>query len=560
MPNPFARAAAATVAHARRADGFAPTAGSAGSPYAGALPLTSLDWLYGSISANQAVRQVLPVLRDRANDLVANNSAAAPVPRIFSENVIGKDGITFTAAVPNSRGGFNDTVNDRLEDAWYRWCEPQFASVERKWSWYDIETHLAEREPVDGEVLMRLVPGFGNAFNFAVEVLDPAQLDHQLNREAAPGQNAIVMGVEVDSWGAPVAYHLHPNHPSETRRAGRRSVHLVVPAEQIIHLFVLLRPKQQRGLSWFAPVIIDLNMLGGYRVAELTAARAGAIKWATLEVDPEKAEFLQGKSPGMPARIAAQPGMVQQLPAGMRLVQHDPQHPNSAFEPFDKAITRSIATALRLSYMSLSGDLSDTSYGSGRIGLLAERAVYQRLQQRIAQHVHQRVYRAWLREALLTDELPLGSFDPRRFDRVVWHPRTFPWIDPEKDIKAAAMEIALGGSSHTRFAAAGGRDLGELLEEKARELQAAADAGVSLVLPIGTGAIRADGTPLTTTTAGDEGNGGRGREIAPPRDGREAQAALIRRELSLAAYAARRLSRRRADGAPLIAFTGGLAA
>jgi lambda family phage portal protein len=126
----------------------------------------------------------------------------------------------------------------------------------------------------------------------------------------------------------------------------------------------------------------------------------------------------------------ADPGVIEQLPNGMEFQGWDPTHPTTAFAEFDKAILRSIATALRVSYMSLSSDLSDTSYGSGRIGMLAERVVYQKLQQRLIEKVHTRVYRRWLRSALLKGSIRLDSYDATRYDAVAWHPRRFPWIDP----------------------------------------------------------------------------------------------------------------------------------
>jgi lambda family phage portal protein len=314
-------------------------------------------------------------------------------------------------------------------------------------------------------------------------MLDPDQLDHKLNREAAPGRNAIVMGVEIDPWGGPVAYYLHANHPSETSRTHR---HVVVPADDMIHLFAAMRPKQVRGLTWFAPVVLDLRMLAGYREAELVAARAGASKVGFLKMTDPDARPLEEDESDDAEDLAgrrqvvweAEPGTIEQLPFGTEFQGWDPQHPNSGFDAFDKAILRGVAAATRISYMSLTGDLNGTTYGSGRMGMLAERQVFQKLQQRLVAHVHDRVYDRWLPEALISGQLALDSFNVDRYRARAWHPRPFPWIDPVKDIDAAAREVRMGINTLTRITAERGRDFAEMVRERAHEIALMEAAGV----------------------------------------------------------------------------------
>ena len=437
------------------------------------------DWVMSSLSANQALYTDLLTLRNRARELVISNATAARVPSLFSENIIGKDGITLQSNVRSTRGEPHERLNRQIDLQWYRWAERQHCSVDGSRSWCETEALIAQTEAVDGEVLIRLVRGFDNPFGFAIDVLDPDQLDETYNVEPREGQNAIVMGVEQDRWGRPVAYHLWANHPSELKRRKER---IRVPADQIVHLFIQRRPKQGRGVTWFAPVIVDLKMLGGYREAELVAARTASAKMG----------FMVNTSPENPAapmtpeddradhiQFNAEPGVVDQLEPGWDFKSWDPTHPSTAFAEFDKAILRSIATALRVSYMSLSGDLSDTSYGSGRIGLLNERAVFESLQYRFVERVSQPVFRAWLEMAALTGAVQLPSSEVDQYAaQAKWHPRPFPWIDPEADLSAAETELRLGLETHTRFAAKKGLDYElDILAERQRERQLRAKYG-----------------------------------------------------------------------------------
>jgi lambda family phage portal protein len=451
------------------------------SPRASSMRGAGMGRLFGdfsnqSLSADQVIRMDGPTLRSRAIELVGSNSTASRVPQLFSENVIGKDGILLKPLVGTTRQNLNKRANDEILRAWWDWYEPSNASVDKQSSWCELETLIVEGEPVDGEVLIRLVDGFDNPHGFAVDVLDVSQLDWTLNQDAGNGRNEIRLGIERDKWGTALTYHILANHPSEMR--GRKK-HIPVPAEDIIHLYFRRRPKQSRGYTWFAPVLIDLNNLGGYREAELIAARSAAAKMGFLQKTGEDAgPALEPEDGEESIRWDADPGVIEQLPEGWAFQSWDPTHPTTAFADFESAILRSIATALRVSYMSLSGDLNGTSYGSGRIGLKAEQLVYQKLQQRLIEKVHTRVYRRWLKSALLKGALRLDSFDATRYHEAEWHPRAMPWIDPKAEIESAELEQKMGISTLTQLAASQGKDLQDNVNQTKAEIEMYHAAGL----------------------------------------------------------------------------------
>jgi capsid protein len=154
--------------------------------------------------------------------------------------------------------------------------------------------------------------------------------------------------------------------------------------------------------------------------------------------------------------------------------------------------------------MSLSGDLTGTSYGSGRIGMLAERAVYEGLQQRLIRQVMTPIYRNWLAMASLSGALRLPSMDVTKYYAAEWHPRVFPWIDPLKDIQGDQLEVAMGIKSLTALAAERGRDLEEVLNERSAEIKLAESLDVPLIISTGTkpkGETVDEGAPDTTEPA-----------------------------------------------------------
>jgi lambda family phage portal protein len=440
------------------------------------------DWRVGQVSTNQILRADLTTLVDRSRDLVMNNTTAARMPTLFSENISGKDGILYQAAVKFANGSYDKRTNTALENAWYKWAEdPRAVSADQRMSWYDIETLLDETEVVDGESFLRKLPNFENPFRFALQVLDSDQIDRGLNQEAEGGRNAIVMGVEVNAWGAAIAYHVWPNHPSELRRRGER---MRIPADQILHQFITRRAGQVRGAPWLAAAIVELMQLGEYTEAEVKAARVSAAKMGFLQTSDEALQLTPSEKESYLKKVRwdAEPGSIEQLLPGQEFKEWNPLHPNGNYDAFEKAIVRRIATSARVSYMSLSGDLTQTSYASGRLGFLAERMVYQMLQQRKIARVHRPVHGAWLRSSLLAGQIDVQSFDAERMSAAAWRPRSYPGIDPAKEIAADDHKVAMGLTSLTRLAANEGIDFEEVMQERAREIELAAQYKVPLSL------------------------------------------------------------------------------
>jgi capsid protein len=116
--------------------------------------------------------------------------------------------------------------------------------------------------------------------------------------------------------------------------------------------------------------------------------------------------------------------------------------------------------------------------------MLAERAVYQYLQQRFITKVEQPIYRRWLKNALLSGALRLDSFDATRYQEVTWHPRSFPWIDPEKDLTSKGKEVAFGVNTLTAIAAEQGRDIEEIFQTRQEEIKLAEKYKVPLALDL----------------------------------------------------------------------------
>lgn len=445
----------------------------------------TLDWIMAHRSADQEIRGALLTLRDRARELVRNTSWVRRYVKLLDQNVIGPKGIRLQGRIRSGDVPLT-TANDRLEEAWARWGEVGSCTVDGKLSFLDLQHLLLRNVPADGEILIRILRGFDNPFGFALQVLDPDQLDESYDVPATPGfnENEIRMGVELNPWGRPVAYHIWSGHPSEPMgRSERRRI----PAEDIIHLGEPDRPHQTRYVPWLASVMLDLNMLRGYFEAELVAARVAAAQggFFTRKTDDVVGADVDEEEGEEPLAMDAEPGTFTELPPGFDVKTFNPEHPTAAFPDFVKAILRSVATGLGVSYNALANDLEGVNYSSIRAGMLDERDSYRTLQQWLVEHFHQRIYAEWLPWALLT-----GHLDARvplaRYRAVSWQPRGWAWVDPEKDQDAAIKGIEKRLTSRKQVLAAQGVEFEEVIDDLVEEERLMEEKGLSTpVAPMG---------------------------------------------------------------------------
>jgi capsid protein len=227
--------------------------------------------------------------------LSRNNAVAKSYLKILLSNVVGERGITYRSLVRNNDQNLNQPSNTKIEKAWREWSKKGNCTVDRRFSLRQVQNLILKTLATDGEVFIRLVPGFANKYRFALQMIDADQVDHLFSRAKSPKENEIRLGIEVDEW---------------------------------VHLFDPEHVNQTRGITWFHPCMVEMRMLGGYVEAELVAARAGAAKMGFLKyTDPSAFE---APNPDAKYRIEANPGVIEQLPPGVDFQQWNPDHPANA--------------------------------------------------------------------------------------------------------------------------------------------------------------------------------------------------------------------------------------
>ena len=455
------------------------------------------DWVTGNTSADSEVYGSAQKLRDRARQLCRDNDYARQALRAIEGNVIGQ-GIPFQSQVRMQRGGKLDTgINDAIEAAWKRWSYAQHCHTGGKLCFADIERLVIRACAESGEVFIRLVrQSFGGStIPLAMEVIEADQLDDGLNGRSQQG-NEIRMGVEVDGWGRPIAYHFLAYHPGDYQFSNQQistQRHKRIPAEEVVHLYRTDRPGQTRGVSWFASAIQRLHHLAGYEQAEVVRARASSALMGFI-TSPEGELIGDDVMDG--ERVSNfEPGVFKYLNPGEEITVPSLDAPDGQFEPFLRAMLRAMAAGIGCSYETISRDFSQTNYSSSRLSLIEDRDHWRILQSWLIENFHRRVFSEWLDLAVLSNALALPGYEqqPERFKAARWMPRGWAWVDPAKEVAAYKEAVRCGFKTLADVVAEQGGDLDELLLARQSELAKLDEMGIVV-----------DSDPTQVTGAGQQ--------------------------------------------------------
>ena len=451
------------------------------------------------VTKSQAVdwdlRLSLEILRSRSRSLCVNNDYAKKFLQMVSAHVVGPSGFNLVcrAGDYDAKGAFVvDAIDSRaIEDAFYKWAKRGNCDVTGMHSFFDVCNMYIKAVARDGEVLIKKVRGTNaGPFGFQLQVLDVDRLDHLKNEELSNG-NIIKMGVEINSYGKPVAYHIRSKHPGENPYGNYTASKIErVPAEDIYHHFIAERPEQNRGIPWMHSAILRLTHLNGYEEAAIIAARVGASKMGIITSPDGDGSPLATDTDDQGNLIdEVDPGKFSVLPQGYEFTPFNPDYPHAMFAEFVKSTLRGVASGLGVSYNTISNDLEGVNFSSIRTGVLEERDNWMVIQNWMIEKFLDDVYTEWLRMALLMGAiktprgfaLPASKFD--KFNRATWNGRRWQWVDPVKDIDANVTAINNGLKSRAQVIAEQGRDIDDVMQALAEEQKKITELGISVASP-----------------------------------------------------------------------------
>lgn len=467
------------------------------------------DWRTSLTTIDNDIRTQGISLRSRARDLSQNNPYVKKFLNVLKANIVGANGFSFQNYAYDNNGKLDKASNDAIESAWNRWSKSKYCSASGKLGLSAFCDLIVESLARDGEVFVSLdrVKTKANPFGITLRMIDPDWID--LNKNDRVSDNVIIrMGIEIDvNTRKPLAYWVAPPKTSIDVDGNIGSYEEVrIPADQILHIFDPERANQTRGVTWLAQSLITLKMLDGYEESTLVNARASSQKMGFIETEKDATETTYtGDSVDADGYQLStfEAGIIEQLAKGQHFIPFDPKYPDAQYVDFVKQQLHKLSSAWGVAYSSISNDLGETSFSSGRIGLLEERELHMKRQRLIIEQFLEPLFSVWLETAIMSgqvryspsgDSLPIAKFD--KFNQPVFKGRRWGWVDPLKDLQAKKLSIELGLESVSSILQENNIDISDQIQLLKTEKEAIEKAGLNGYIRITEQTTKGQGTEV----------------------------------------------------------------
>lgn len=451
------------------------------------------EWVHLPLDINDVLRNDLRKLRARSRDLARNDDTAKRFLNLLKQNVLGHAGIVLQAK--NKLAGSTDldvAWNEEIEREYKLFCKKRrrrglFESpyCSGQLSLWQIAWLVAWTRAIDGEVFIQVLRGYPhNRHRFAVRFLNADLLDSTFKKDLKNG-NRVEMGIELDEYDRPVAYHFTEDQPGKKYNTLNKK-RKPIPADQIIHIYRHEFVGQLRGIPDFATIMPKVKMLGGVHEALVVGWRVAAAKMGFFT--SENPDFLFGDDDdedgngsqefGMNT-LDAIPGTIDKMPYGLKLDTFDPEYPNATYESGNKVFMQQLANGLNVSSPTLANNYEGVNYSSLRQATLEDREGWRCLQTEMIDDFYQPLFDDWYDWQVNVTGLIKAdaALDPA----IVWQPRGWPWVDPLKEVNAQVTAVNNGfRTRQSVIAETSGDDFLETADALAEEKRILEDRGLQL--------------------------------------------------------------------------------
>lgn len=354
-------------------------------------------WRPRNLSADAAILKDHKLIRARARDLVRNDPLAKNAVRMNRDAVSGS-GLKLSLKIDWVTLGLQsieaaNEYQDHVTREWEAFAESiEFQSdARRQRTFSQLFQTVDQTDFVDGESLavIELKPGW--LYQTCVNLIDVDRLE---NPVGAMETNTLRGGIERDTYGEPLAYHIREGHPADVglgaafQTMASKRVDRQTPWGRpiVLHTFDHCRPEQTRGVSEFAAAITPMRMLGQYNDTELQTAITQAAFAAVIKTEVDWSQAMQvlgtqAKS-GMWDMAAAHlknaaeyydhreitfnGSKIPHLLPNESLDVLRSTHPNANFEAFESAFIRKLAAGLGVEAHELGKNYREVNYSAAR--------------------------------------------------------------------------------------------------------------------------------------------------------------------------------------------------
>lgn len=454
----------------------------------------------------------LNTLRNRSADLASNSPLGASAINTLRSNVIGA-GLMVSPKIDYRLLGLTaEEAKDWQRNAlreFNLWANSTACDLYRKNNFFDMQDIAYMSYQIDGDgwaaiKYRRPVPD--NPYCLRVQIFEASRVCNP-NSSGSYGSpnyydvemknnqngNRIINGIEIDKDGAVVAYWIANRVPFDLTNPSAQLEWQRVEAfgelsgrPNVLQISHEERPEQYRGVPMLAPVIEVLKQVSRYTNAELTAAIVKSFYTLFFTSNGSASELddvlnstygePEGMAPEDLARIEVGAGTLNLLPPGVDVKSMDASRSMSTFEPFTNILISQLGAAIGVPAEVLLSRFQ-SSYSAARGALLQAASVFKTRRRWFARDFCQPVYEAWLAEAIAIGRVSAPGYgtDPvitKAWSNADWFGPVMGMLDPEKEVRSAALRVKYGYSTGEREAAElTGSDFDSNIDQIASEQQ-----------------------------------------------------------------------------------------
>lgn len=414
-------------------------------------------------SGNSLTDGAAETMRGQARHLEQNHDLARGILTCLVNNVVGAKGIGVEFQPKNHDGTINKDLADALN--WYHMEWSRSPDTTGEYSWAKAQRIMARAWFRDGEAVSKSIMGnvpllrHNTMVPYSLELLEADHIADINN----PGKN-IIQGIERNEWGQPRFVYIYDKHPGDMQ--GFDLKYRRISADEIDHLKLADRIRQNRGVSIFAAVMNRLNDLKDYEEAERVAARVSAAMAAYIKKGTPDM-YAAGDDDSEDERsFEFGPGVIfDNLEPGEDVGTLQSNRPSQLLQPFRDSMLKAIASGSSSGYSTISKNY-DGTYSAQRQELVEQWVNYGALSDEFVSGFVAPVTRRFIQIAVMAGivEVPPTVDRDTLFDVDYLKP-AMPWIDPLKEAKGHEANMSLRITSPQKIIRARGDNPDEVLDQ-----------------------------------------------------------------------------------------------
>jgi lambda family phage portal protein len=452
----------------------------------------------------------IAILRARARDLYRNHPYARQAVRASSIGVIGKR-LRYSCRPDHRYLGIDADVAIRWGQEFERVFDTYahgpgfYCDAGRRLTFTQLMRLAHHSRFVDGEALATLEWRPDARYRTCLQLVDV----DRLSTPAGAVESAYLRaGVEMDGYGAPIAYHIRHSHPSDVAVVDSRP-HIWHRIERetpwrraiVMHSYEVDRPGQTRGITMFAPTIQDMKAGREFTDLSLQQQTLQASYAAVLTSQQNYKDALEviGALPAdqqtsvielaeqnleaaiayhEQAKVTIAGSSVPILYPGMDLKLLTPGNNAASLEQFMNYAVRSYSAGTGTDPIAVSQNYADVSYSAARMSQAINYRQYDVVREDLISQVAMPLVASFLEDMFHAGALmlppgiqPFEFYDARdALVRGTFLTQGAPNLDPMKEAQALELEMRMGTATLQDGCAERGVDYLDVLDQQAREV------------------------------------------------------------------------------------------